>query len=962
MTFKDVLILLPCQSLENLSLDQSDENAEELLTAWSAPFHPAIVATAERTHRWMAAANPPDANTLENALVFLPKTSESLLPEKWLAEAEAAGVIVIRNLDDRDRVVSKVLAMLETPPPSIDPEIIADFFAVGFCQFIVELLTRKLRYMSGLDEEQFQRNVVAAAEYAIKGDADTTHDKLQSAFDQLSHAREYFYPSEASFIDLTLVAASTLGTDLAQELRRSAAVNLLISGADLQIMQKCEPETFEMLKKSLEEDKAALAGGEENSHPTALMLPEAVLADLQRGLETHERLLGRKPKVFGRRRFGLSPLFPQMLANLGFQGALHLSLDAGRFPTARKSRVLWEGPSASSVEALTRQPLDAARPQTFLALPEKIGDAMDLDHNSTVVFAHWPGRACRWYEDLQRIVRYSSALGRFDDLNHYFESSYGAGYTGRYGADDYRSPYLQQATAAGRPDPVSRWTRYYRRRTAAEALGGISFLAAMISPRKETNGDSHASLLREIDDSLESGNFADDSLDRRIAELTSQAIAAFSRALPREKSPPRPGRLTINPWSFSAATAQQTIPAMGYSWLEPREGTATDVPHMPQSPERSQLAKLKFWQKNKKKIEPPLAEENFLRNEFFEITFDPATGAIRAIHDYHSRNNRLAQQLAFRLPAAKFSSAAADAEDESAYSIMAADEFRVARADKHVGEMFCRGRLVDREAGTLADFTQTTRVRRGSRVIELELEIQPHKMPRGNPWNCYYASRFAWHDSTAEVFRDVNSTTHPTEAELLESPRFLDIRSEKSRTTILSGGLPFHRRFGLRKLDTILIVAGEQTRRFRLGIGIDLARPAAAANEFLCPLPAIAETAAPPASRAGWFFHVDAKNVVATAWDVLEVEGRQVGFLARFLETEGRNACFHLRCLQGVAKAETTDFRGEDRNELAVDGDQITIDIAAHEWLQIEARWKGDDENAGADAETVPDYFMDKPC
>ena len=74
-----------------------------------------------------------------------------------------------------------------------------------------------------------------------------------------------------------------------------------------------------------------------------------------------------------------------------------------------------------------------------------------------------------------------------------------------------------------------------------------------------------------------------------------------------------------------------------------------------------------------------------------------------------------------------------------------------------------------------------------------------------------------------------------TEAPRIEAPHFVDVRSERVRTTILTGGLPYHRRFGVRKMDTLLIVRGETARRFRLGVGIDLPYPAPAAIEFLAP-------------------------------------------------------------------------------------------------------------------------------
>lgn len=978
MIFKDVLILLPCQSLEDLSLDRSAEDAEELLTAWSAPFHPAIVSIAERTPRWASAEQAPDADGLDDALVFLPKSSELLLPADWLKEAAEAGVAVIRGLGDRDRAVAAALDVLDSPPPPIDPGVVADFYALGFCQFIVELLTRQLRYMSSLDEDQFQRHVVDAAEAAVKGDAESIQDQLQCAFDQLTQAREYFYPNEASFIDLTLVAPTTLGDALAKELKHPVATNLLILGEDLEQMACREPKTLDALKQSLSEETVALAGGELRARPISLMPIEAVLAGLRSGLDSYERLLGQRPKIFGRRRFGLSPLLPQLITKLGFNGALHFSLDAGRLPVGDQSRILWEGAGVSNVEALARVPLDASKTETFLSLPEKLGDIMDLDNGSTLVFAHWPGHACRWYDDLRRMVNYSSVLGRFDELGHYFEESYGGGQPGNFLADQYRSAYLQQAVSANQTDPISRWVKYYRRRTAVEALTGLDILTAMISPENlpsSENEPSHgarAKLFEEIDDALESndlksGNDSNSDLDQRIDEFVVCAAADFARVLPRKNAPARPGCLAINPWSFLNTVAievpdapnvpsQKEVPAMGFAWLDDYSETDDETKQAP-PPRQSKLKKLVRWRKGTKNSEPLLAEEGLLRNEFFEISFDTATGAIHAIHDYRSRNNRLAQQIALRLPGMNSAAGVSADDKEAAYSVMAVDDLSVTRCDKKVAEMSARGRLVDREAKIVARFSQITRVRRGSRVIELDIEIQPERQPSANPWDSYYAARFAWHDATADIFRDVNSTTQPTDTVCLESPRFIDIRSAKLNSTILTGGLPFHRRFGLRKLDSLLIVKGEASRRFRLGIGIDLPRPSASAMSFLAPATVVNETAAPLANPSGWLFHIDARNVVSTAWEPIVEDGRLAGFAARLLETEGRNTCAHLRCFRSVAQAETTDFLGQDRDDLTVENDRITIDLAAYEWVQIEARWNTrpvteenqSDENAGWD-------------
>ena len=82
---------------------------------------------------------------------------------------------------------------------------------------------------------------------------------------------------------------------------------------------------------------------------------------------------------------------------------------------------------------------------------------------------------------------------------------------------------------------------------------------------------------------------------------------------------------------------------------------------------------------------------------------------------------------------------------------MAADEIDVTSPGPMLGEIVCRGRLMDREGRRVAGFRQTTRVRRGSRVIELLIDLDIDRQPGSNPWDSYYAARFAWKDETADA-------------------------------------------------------------------------------------------------------------------------------------------------------------------------------------------------------------------
>lgn len=952
MKFEQLTVLLPCHSLEDLSLNRPSQEAEQLLSAWSALYHPVLLAQAGTIPQWAQADCPPQ--DLTGRLVVLPPCCESLLPPDWLPQAEAVGAALVRDQQTRPAILAAALAYLEGEIPAVDPEVAADFSALGYCHLMVELLTRQLRYMSNLDEIQFRQRTLAAAEEAVRGSSENVRDYLRSAFDLLTESREYFYPIETHLLDLTLVAETTLGASLQSELSRPGLANLLLSGAMLEQMALREPESLAMLRDAVEKQRAAVIGGLWQEEELPLLPPEAMLAALRRGLAAYEQHLGCRPTIFARRRFGLSPLLPQLLRKLGFDGAFHFTLDDGRFPSGNQSKIRWEGLDGTPLEALARLPIDATRPEGFLRLPETLGQTMDLDHAATATFAHWPGQSSCWYEDLRRMGEYSPAMGRFNSVTEYFRSTEFAGQATRHTADQYRSPYLRQEVAAGKPDPISRWAAYYRRRVTAETIATLDALTQTVSGRPETSPqESCTPLFEEVEASKTATPEVQAALDRRLEAELSRLQTAFGAALPRRNGEASDGYLLINPWSFSQrrcvdvsmlahAPAQEGVvwkteespekrlavvdlPAMGFAWLE-----AGPAPALPPPPRK---------RRETKPEEPPLAEGHLLRNDFFEVALDPITGAIKSIRDFARRGNQLAQQLALRSPRPAWSQGVRiEADDESHYTIMAADEIKVTSPGPLVGQVVCRGRLMDREGQVAARFEQTITIQRGNRVLELEIELEPLRELLPDPWNSYYASRFAWADATADLYRGLHLASVPTEIAQVEAPQFLEVREEKTRTTILTGGLPYHRRFGLRKLDTLLVVRGETARRFRLGIGVDLPHPVPAALGFLAPAVAVQQAAAPPPA-SGWLFHVNARNLIATAWEPVCCDGQVSGFRVRLLETEGRRGQAALRSFRPVRSARKVDFAEGTPSELSASSDQITVDFSAHEWMEIEGEF-----------------------
>ncbi len=79
---------------------------------------------------------------------------------------------------------------------------------------------------------------------------------------------------------------------------------------------------------------------------------ETVLNQLRKGLASFEHALGERPKVYGRRRYGLSVLHPQLLGRLGYVGVLHAALGEGQYPEGSQLKIRWEGPDHRAIDTI----------------------------------------------------------------------------------------------------------------------------------------------------------------------------------------------------------------------------------------------------------------------------------------------------------------------------------------------------------------------------------------------------------------------------------------------------------------------------------------------------------------------------------------------------------------------------------------------------------------------------------
>ena len=73
-------LILPCSGWDDFPTHLGDEASAELLSAWTALWHPALIAAMERLPGWHRADEPPDPASLENELILVPPPSRQRMP------------------------------------------------------------------------------------------------------------------------------------------------------------------------------------------------------------------------------------------------------------------------------------------------------------------------------------------------------------------------------------------------------------------------------------------------------------------------------------------------------------------------------------------------------------------------------------------------------------------------------------------------------------------------------------------------------------------------------------------------------------------------------------------------------------------------------------------------------------------------------------------------------------------
>lgn len=431
-----IAVFFPCHSLDDFPTWLDEPEADELLAAWTAAWHPALIVAVGAAPGWASAEVPPTGSAA--ILGIVPPACD----ERFAAMLDIAGLAgsqFVRQVHGHRATIAAARAALGEQGVAVAGEtaLDADFQALGLAWLLAELLARRMRSSIGSVADDFSAAVVAAAAAAVAGDEPAAREKLRECFATLEATRSHYYPVEVWLVDLVLVAASTLGGRLAREFDSPVPLGLVITGELLEQLARDDPALLARMRAGVAAGTIEIVGGRSDATPVDFQLLETLGASFDRGQAVCRELVGTAPTTFGQCTGGSSAFLPQVLAAHGYRGAIWNLFDGTPLPDPAASRIRWQGQDGSCIDALARVPLDARAAGTILQLTEKIGDAMDHDHSCIVAFAHYAGTASPWFALLRRLASWTTLLGRFVTPATLFTETEHAGLLADFAADAF---------------------------------------------------------------------------------------------------------------------------------------------------------------------------------------------------------------------------------------------------------------------------------------------------------------------------------------------------------------------------------------------------------------------------------------------------------------------------------------------------------------------------------------------
>lgn len=431
---RSTLVFLPCHTLDDFPTWLEEAEAEALVAAWVAAWHPAVIAAAGGRPAYASVDLPPPDDARSGIV-------PPFCDERFAAQANADDSrLWVRCVDGLEASVQALAGSLGVAPDaagSLPGEARAEaFFALGLAALLAELLARRMRSEADLATTGFDDAVVLAAQAAVTGDHETLEKNLAEAFACLDATRAHYYPVESWAVDLVLAAPTGSGRMVADALDSPVPAALVAAGETIRRLAERSPDALAAIREALASGRVEACGGRDDELPLDTCDPEAIAASLAAGRAAWREHLGTAPTCYAAISGGASAIMPQLLAGYGFTAAIWSLFDGTRLPDPGGSRIRLES-GGRAIEAIARAPLDASRSQTVLLLADSLGDALDHDHTAIIQFACYAGTATRWHRLLRVIASRCSFLGSFVTPSVLVERSAGASLTASFEPDAF---------------------------------------------------------------------------------------------------------------------------------------------------------------------------------------------------------------------------------------------------------------------------------------------------------------------------------------------------------------------------------------------------------------------------------------------------------------------------------------------------------------------------------------------
>ncbi|WP_146577511.1 hypothetical protein [Neorhodopirellula pilleata] len=958
-------MVIPCNTIEDFPSRLDSNDARSLLGGLTAAWHPRLIAATGRTPTWHRADEMPSpirpkksdtggSPTKQNRLILIPEACFSVLPARFseavtdqsfaIIEPDSPEFVseLIVRVNSRADAIEQINAAIESLPDgyngSIDWKVRSegceetdgrtidenDFFALGYTWWQIQVLTRKLRYTSNLDQIHFENRLTAAARALIDAQATAACEAIHDCFDALAEERDHYFSSDPSIIDLTLLTPGTISkwihssTDASRPIASVLATpqNVLVDEDVAEAVLKQTDETSARFLERLSGDQIGWCGGGPSSEfhleTNSIDQVEQRLAD---AMSIVGRLTGNLPAVYARLGGGVAAQWLPSIVASGFQGVVPIDFINGRGFDNESKVILGEG--SCEIEALTAKPLDADDDASFLTLATRLGEAIDGGEIATALMAHWPGQGCDSFQDVRRAATWTLALGKFWKIDEYFTEGERPYHHGQ-------NPVATSSadTSANVHDAVSRsfaLAEHLQQQTRWNLRG----LLALIDPSTVAESELGSA------DAIE--------LRRRIVEAMGLSVdrASQQNGQPSPSvalvNPHHPATREIVPISGKIAKAADSVfyvaseggrsrivadvPAWGFCIVGQDSGNATT--------ERGP-GSLNWIQKLGRSLRRPagkILDGHRLSNEFMEVAISPEHGGINGIYSGRGRGNRFSTRLVMtpHSPSKTIASVCESVREIENSRISAVIELTgyFVTSDENAAQGDSTRRVL---------WTARYRLDRGSRRLRYQIRIDSSDQSLSSEqsqlpvvWQHLPSLRIAIADATPIVRSLVGERLQRTSARSFSSSMgFMIEEGEERQTLIASNRATLHRRVEERFIDSLLSPT-EDGRWLSFEFGFDVPHPMASAKSFVRDCDALQDQPGSNATTSlgvpllptkpigsfaqqGWLMHVAPASVEAQVVDVAMVRDRgdHLAIHFRIIQTAGRAAKASLRFCRGV--------------------------------------------------------------